>query len=92
MKSTYDDGYRRVIRQLQRVRLAHGLTQAQVAHRIGMTRTTMSRIETCERRLDLQETHMLAGVLGMKLSDLEPLLEVKAVDDASHGPQRGANS
>ena len=92
MKSIYDDGYRRVIKRLRRVRLDHGLTQAQLAHRVGWARPTQSKIERCERRLDLRETHMLARALGLKLSDLEPLLEVTAVDERPRRPQRGARS
>jgi len=81
MKSIYDDGYRRVIKRLQRVRLDHGLTQAQLARRVGWARPTQSKIERCERRVDLRETHMLARALGIRLSDLESLLTEGGADE-----------
>ena len=75
VKSIYDRRYRGVIARLQSVRRDHGLTQAQLAHTVGWARTTLSKVERCDRRLDLLETHMLASALGLRLSDLEPLLE-----------------
>ena len=36
--------------------------------------------ETFERRADLLETHLIARACGLRLSDLEPLLEDGGID------------
>ena len=84
MKTIYDDRYRQVIARLQSVRREHGLTQGQLAHSVGWPRQTVSKIEKCDRRLDLLETHTLARALGLRLADLGPLLE----GGGAHGSQQ----
>ena len=85
MQSIHDDRYRRVIQRLRDARHDCGLTQDQVGHALGWHRTVLSNIETCERRADLLEVHQLCRVYGLRLSDLEPLLEGGGDAD---GPER----
>lgn len=73
-KTIFDKRYRRVIQQLTIARQKRGLTQQQLGTRIGWPRSTVSKVETLERKLDLLEAHVLANTLGLRLSDLEPLL------------------
>lgn len=75
MQTIYDERYRRAIKLLVDTRHKRGLTQLQVAQRLGWRRTMLSNIENFERRLDILETYQLAQVLGLKLTDIELLLQ-----------------
>jgi transcriptional regulator with XRE-family HTH domain len=83
MKTIYDRRYRRVIDRLRCVRRERGLTQAQLAQLVGWGRTTLSKVEKCDRRIDLLEMHALASALGLRLSDLQPLLDSKGACNAT---------
>ena len=52
---------------LREVREASGLTQIDLATRLGMTQSQVSKCERGERRLDLIELHAWCQVLGIKL-------------------------
>ena len=61
--------------ELQAARKQAGLTQEQAALIIGVARTTMTAIESGERRIKEGELIKLAGAYGRQLSDfLRPLL------------------
>ena len=44
----YDPGYRKLVSSLKDTRKGLGLTQAEVAARIGCCRTWVAKIEACE--------------------------------------------
>jgi DNA-binding XRE family transcriptional regulator len=75
MQAIYDRRYRRAIHKMKDTRIKLGLTQDQVAQKLGWRRTMLCNIENYERRLDLLEAHTLAQALGLKLADLDPLLQ-----------------
>jgi len=50
---------------LREVRLARGLTLAQVAGRAGMTMAHLSRVERGEKQLSVGALHRVAGALGL---------------------------
>ncbi|MBN1676794.1 MAG: helix-turn-helix transcriptional regulator [Kiritimatiellae bacterium] len=77
MKTIHDRRYTRLITELRQIRRRSGLTQAQVAQKMGWAKSTLSKIETRERRLDLLETYDLCGLYGIRLTDLERLLRGK---------------
>lgn len=55
LKSIYKDGYRALLAALVEAREAAGLTQQQVADRLGRPQSFVSKIENGERRLDVIE-------------------------------------
>lgn len=55
MTSTHTDLYRRLIALLIKARKDAGLTQTEVAQRIGQRQTFVSKYELGERRLDVAE-------------------------------------
>jgi len=71
MSSIYDERYRRVIARLKQARRDLDLTQEDVAKHLGVHRSWVGKVEQCERRLDLLETHLLGRLYGLSLSDLE---------------------
>ena len=55
-------------RELARVRVRAGLTQAQVASRLGVSQTVVSRTESGERRLDSTELQAFSEAIGIEES------------------------
>ena len=60
----------RVRRRLRELRLARGLTLAQVAERTSIDLSTLSRLEAGKRRLALDHLPALAGALGVSTDEL----------------------
>ena len=64
-KGFHDDRYRELIGRLVDARKAEGLSQRQLAERIGQHQQFVSRYETGERRLDVVEFVDVAASLGL---------------------------
>ena len=64
-KSIYDDEYRRLIGLLRSERLAVGLTQQQVADRLGRPQSFVAKVEGFELRLDVVEFLHLCRAMGV---------------------------
>jgi transcriptional regulator with XRE-family HTH domain len=56
-----DDIFRELLREL---RLAKNLTQRQVAERLGLPQSYVSKYDTGQRRLDFMETVLVCEALG----------------------------
>lgn len=69
-KSIFHPSYVAMIERLRKRRLELGLTQEDVAKKLGVPHTWVSKVETCERRLDFLETVDLCRLYRIKLSDL----------------------
>ena len=54
-KSIHHSKYRILIGLLREKREANGLTQIELAKKLSISQTVISKIETCERRLDVIE-------------------------------------
>ena len=54
-----------------------GLKQAEVAARLGVPQSFVSKYESGERKLDLVEAHDVCKALGIKLTDFSALFEQK---------------
>ncbi|MBI4684175.1 MAG: helix-turn-helix transcriptional regulator [Nitrospirae bacterium] len=67
-KSIYSTEYDFVLRQLKRARIEAGMTQAEVAKRIGKPQSYISKCESSERRLDVIELIQLAKLYKKPLS------------------------
>ena len=69
-KSIYSAEYQRLCSLLRELRHEVGLTQVQVAARLGVPQSFVSKYEAGERRLDVVELGHVAGVLGVSLRDV----------------------
>lgn len=66
-----------LIKLVVRAREAAGLTQAEVAARLGRHQPFVSNIESGERRIDLIELLELAAIIGLDLPQvIEELLKI----------------
>jgi transcriptional regulator with XRE-family HTH domain len=67
-KSIYSAEYQRLCALLRQLRLDAGLTQVQVAERLGVPQSFVSKYESGERRLDLVEVRHVAEAIGTTLT------------------------
>ena len=61
-----------MLRRLRAARLEARLTQEEVAKRLGVRQTFVSKVETGERRIDPVEMRELAELYGKEVTDLLP--------------------
>ncbi len=64
-KSQFSKEYRVFLRQLQAARLEAGVTQQQVAERLGVTQSSVSKVERGERRIDVVELRAFCEAVGI---------------------------
>lgn len=70
MKSTYSETYRSLIDRLVSARKAKGITQANLAQKLGRPQSFVSKIEIGERRLDVVEFIEIAHLIGEDPRDI----------------------
>ncbi len=93
MATTHRPQYIEFIARLRRARKAKDLTQSALGNRLNKPQSFVSKVETCERRLDLLEAAEWCVALGVKLDDVLPpelraSLEATAVEERpSEEPQ-----
>jgi len=68
-KSIHSHLYHHVIGRLRGKREKLGITQVQLADLLKVNQTFISRVETCDRRLDIIELHHICQVLGISFID-----------------------
>ena len=64
MSPTHESEYRRFLVRLRAARRAAGLTQAEVARRLGRPQSYVSKCESGERRVDAVELARFARLYG----------------------------
>lgn len=65
-KSVFSDAYALMLKNLIALRKERGLSQGDLAVRIGKEQPFISRIERGERRVDVVEFYALAQALGLE--------------------------
>jgi transcriptional regulator with XRE-family HTH domain len=68
-KSIYDSAYLVLVECLRKARLAAGLTQTELADRLGVDQSYVSKYERAERRLDIVEVRALCHEFNLSLAD-----------------------
>ncbi len=66
-KSIHTSDYEVFLRLLRRVRAEAGLTQSELAQRLGQTQSFVSKVERGERRLDVVELRWFCDAMGVPL-------------------------
>jgi transcriptional regulator with XRE-family HTH domain len=67
MTSVHSPRYQQFLARLRAARLAAGLTQAEVARRLGKHQSLVSKSESGERRVDAVEFADFARIYGRRL-------------------------
>ena len=80
MEKSRQANYNRLLqRVLREARTDSGLTQEEVALRLGFPQSFVSKYETGERRLNLGELRDICEVLGVSLLDVVRKIETGAL-------------
>ncbi len=66
-KSQHTSAYKQLMAALRRAREAAELTQAEVAEKLGLYASFVSKVEAGERRLDVVELKQFCTVYGVEL-------------------------
>ncbi|CAM5741892.1 helix-turn-helix transcriptional regulator [Mycolicibacterium aubagnense] len=69
-KSIYSEQYQQLCVLVRELRREAGLTQVEVAERLDVPQSFVSKYESGERRLDVIELKHVAEALGKTLADL----------------------
>ncbi|MDP4027166.1 helix-turn-helix transcriptional regulator [Methylobacterium sp. NEAU 140] len=77
MSSLFPDAYRRALSLLIEARRAAGVTQVELAGRLGRPQSFVSKYEQGERRLDFVEFAMICRMLN---ADLHAIVQSAAQD------------
>lgn len=72
MKTIHDQRYIEAAALLRKARESSGLTQQEVARLLGRPQSYVSKVETCERRVDYVELLQLCRVMGVGLEAVTP--------------------
>lgn len=83
MTAAHDPQYIELIARLRNARKAKKLSQKELGDLLNKPQSFVSKVETCERRLDLIETAHWCIALGIALEDALPPLVKKALADAA---------
>ena len=75
-KSIHTRLYQRVIARLRAKREEKGVTQMQLAEKLGVNQTFVSKVEICERRLDIVELLTICEILEIPFVDF-----IKEIDE-----------
>ena len=74
-KTIYTRDYEAVLRLLREAREHAGLTQVQLAEKLGQSQSFVSKAERGDRRLDIVQLRTVLKVLGVSLPDFVRRLE-----------------
>lgn len=72
MSSAHDPLYIEFIARLRNARKRQSLSQQQLGEKLGKDQTFISKVETCERRIDVIEAAYWCAALGLHLEDILP--------------------
>jgi transcriptional regulator with XRE-family HTH domain len=72
MSSAHDPLYIEFIARLRKARRKNALSQQALGELIGKQQSFVSKVETCERRLDVIEAARWCAALGIRLQDALP--------------------
>jgi len=81
-KSIYSAEYQQLCALLRQLRREAGLTQAQVADRLDVPQSFVSKYESGERRLDVIELRHVAAAMGKTLVAVTSQLDRAQQDDS----------
>lgn len=74
-KSIYSRDYGVLIDKLRKAREDKGLTQTEVAERLGQTQSFVSKVERSERRIDVVELRAFCSAIGISFSSFTDRLD-----------------
>lgn len=73
MKSIYDEKYMEIITRLRVARVEKSITQQHLAKILGVPQSFISKVECCERRLDIVEFIYWLNALELTIDEVLPM-------------------
>jgi transcriptional regulator with XRE-family HTH domain len=83
MTAAHDPQYIELIARLRNARKVKKLSQKELGDLLNKPQSFVSKVETCERRIDVIEAAQWCIALGIALEDVLPPSVKKALEDAS---------
>lgn len=76
-KSIHNESYRKCLKLLREKRIERSITQGLLAEKLGVSQGIVSKIETCERRIDIIELKTICDAMGIPFVDF--VIEVNKI-------------
>jgi transcriptional regulator with XRE-family HTH domain len=76
-KSVFSTKYRLFLRTLRDARKRYGLTQQQLAEKLGQTQSFISKCERGERRIDVVELRAICKAIGISFTEFTTKLNAE---------------
>jgi transcriptional regulator with XRE-family HTH domain len=77
MKSIYDEKYVEIITKLRAARIEKSITQNKLSKILNVPQSYISKVECCERRLDIVEFIYWLDALNLTINEFLPLNKEK---------------
>ena len=74
MKSIYDENYIEIITRLRIARIEKNITQNTLSKTLGVPQSFISKVESCDRRLDIAELIHWLNALELSIDAVMPML------------------
>ena len=87
MKTIHDQRYIEVIALLRKARERSEKTQGEIAQMLGRSQSYVSKVERCERRVDVIELLQLCRVVRVTLAEVIPAEFLDVLGEASDDHQ-----
>ena len=68
--SLYTDDYQKLANKIKMLRIKINLTQQELAIRLNKTQSYISKIETCQLKIEAMELKKIANALNVEIKDL----------------------
>ena len=75
MRSIHNKRYKAIIAYIRNKRIEAGITQKDMTHIMHLRQGIISKIETCERRLDLLELLQYCGGVNISIQEIVAYLD-----------------
>lgn len=75
--SVHTDAYRFLVDQLTEGRRRAGMSQQELADRLGRPQSFVAKLEGCERRLDVVEFIEISTAIGLNPTELVEKIQLK---------------
>ena len=82
-KSIYTEEYKAMLTELRRLRESSTVTQEELAGRLGITQSTLSKCERGERRIDVSELRRMCLALGTSLPEFVATYEAALAEHSA---------
>lgn len=74
-KSIHNQSYKEMIALLRLKRVQNNITQEQLAKDLGVKQALISKIETCERRIDVLELKTICKCIGVDFLEFIKIID-----------------